>query len=119
MAALLQTILLDTILWDAVLDVNGNIAIASAPYAVAQDAASAIRTFQSEVYYDTTVGVDYAQILDETPPIELVKESLVTAALTVPDAAAAQCFISSTTGRTLSGQVQVTDVAGGLAAANF
>ena len=36
-----------------------NIAVADEPYALAQDAASAIRTFIGECYYDTTKGLPY------------------------------------------------------------
>ena len=41
----MNTLLLDTLRWDLCLDVHGNIAVASDPYSVAQDVASAIRTF--------------------------------------------------------------------------
>ena len=54
-----DTLLLDLTNWDLVLDVNGNIAIARPPYALAQDAASAVKTFQGECYYDTTLGIPY------------------------------------------------------------
>lgn len=111
-----NTILLDTVLWDLVLDANNNIALASNPYSQAQDAASAIKTFSGEVYYETILGVPYwSQILGKNPPLALVKSQLVAAAETVPDPTAAnpantvsaQCFISSFINRTLSGQVQV------------
>jgi hypothetical protein len=36
-----------------VLDAEGNIAVASEPYSLAQDAASAIKTFAGEVFWDT------------------------------------------------------------------
>ncbi len=50
---------LDTVAWDLTVDTTGNIAVASNPYSMAQDAASAIRTFQGEVYYDTTLGIPF------------------------------------------------------------
>ena len=40
-----STLLLDPDTWDLTVDNNGNIAVAAPPYAVAQDVASAIRTF--------------------------------------------------------------------------
>ena len=67
-----NTLLLDTVAWDLVLDSFGNIALASPPYALAQDVASAIRTFLGEVYYDASLGVPYFQdILGQLPPMAL------------------------------------------------
>jgi hypothetical protein len=104
-----STLLLDTALWDLVLDANGNIAVASQPYSLAQDAASAIKTFLGECYYDTTIGVPYlTQIFGVSPPpLTQIKQALTNAALTVPNVASAQVFITSFTNRVLSGQVQV------------
>ena len=51
-----QTLLLDTGSWDLSVDANSNIAIADPDYSLAQDAASAIKTFLGEMFYDTTVG---------------------------------------------------------------
>lgn len=115
-----DTLLLDIAAWDLVLTVAGNIAVASAPYALAQDAASAIKTFQSEVYYDTTLGVPYwTSILGTLPPLALIKAKFVAAALTVPGVVSAQVFITSIVDRTLNGQVQIVDTNGNTAAAAF
>lgn len=115
------TILLDTQAWDLVLDANGNIALATEPYSLAQDAASAIKTFLGECYYDTSIGLPYlTQILGKNPSISFLKAQFVAAALTVPDVASAQCFISSVSGRGVSGQIQVTSAATGqTSAASF
>lgn len=108
-----STLLLDTGAWDLVLDANGNIAVASEPYALAQDAASAIKTFLGECWWDTTIGVPYiTQILGKNIPLTLLRQMLVNAALTVPDVVSAQVFISSLTDRILSGQVQVVSTTG-------
>jgi hypothetical protein len=104
-----DTILLDPVTWDLVLDLNGNIARATEPYSLAQDAASAIRTFLGEVYFDTQVGVPYLQeILGKNPPIALLKAQMESAAMTVDGVARAQCFLSALTNRSIAGQVQVT-----------
>lgn len=90
------------------LDASGNIAVAAEPYALAQDAASAIKTFLGECYFDTTVGVPYlTQVLGKKIPLAILKQLLVDAALTVPGVVAAQVFITALTDRDLSGQVQV------------
>jgi hypothetical protein len=116
----MQTLLLDVLQWDLVVDANGNIAVASDPYSLAQDAASAIRLFQGELLYDTTQGVPYFdQILGKLPPLALVKAKIVAAALTVPGVAAAACFISSFSGRTVHGQIQITTSTGVIATAGF
>jgi hypothetical protein len=103
------TILLDPDTWDILLDAQGNIAVAEAPYALAQDAASAILTYLGEIYFDTTIGLPWlTQIFGKKPSLALLKQQLVDAAETVPDVASAQVFISSFSKRAVSGQVQVT-----------
>lgn len=116
-----STLLLDTAAWDLVLDANGDIAVATEPYSLAQDAASAIRTFLGECYWDTTIGVPYlTDILGRNPSIALLKALLVDAAETVPGVASAECFITALSARSVSGQVQVTSQATGeVAAATF
>jgi len=115
-----KTLLLDTDRWDLVLDASGNIALASEPYALAQDAASACRLFLGELYYDTSKGIPYwSEILGHQPPLSLIKARLRAAALRVPGVVEAQVYISSVAGRQVRGQVQVTDTAGNLTAAGF
>lgn len=117
----MDTLLLDRSKWDLVADANQNIAMASAPYSLAQDAASAIRTFIGEVWYDVLKGVPYwTEILGESPPpIALMRAKFVAAAMTVPGVVEAQCFITKFTDREIGGQVQVTDALGRLSTAAF
>lgn len=115
-----STLLLDTTSWDLALDTSGNIAVATAPYALAQDAASAIKLFSGELYYDTSQGVPYfSQILGEVPPLSLVKHYLNSAAQTVPGVSSAKTFLSAWAGRALSGQVQITASNGATASTGF
>lgn len=105
-----NTLLLDQSTWDLCLDAYGNIALAAPPYAMAQDAASAIKTFKGEVWYDTALGVPYfGQILGRFPSLSFIKSQFVAAALTVPGVVAAVCYISGVSGRKLTGQVLLTD----------
>jgi hypothetical protein len=86
--------------------------MAAPPYALAQDVASAVRTFLGELWYDTTQGIPYWQeVLGQLPPISLLKQLIANAALTVPGVVQAQTVISSfsTTTREISGQVQFID----------
>lgn len=118
---LYNTLLLDQNLWDLCCDAYGNIAMASPPYSLAQDAASQIRTFLGELWYDTSQGVPYLQtILGEYPPLPLVKAALQAAAFTVPGVVTATVVLSAiSASRNLSGQVTITDTAGNSSAAGF
>lgn len=105
--------------WDLTLDAAGNIAMAGNPYALAQDAASAIRTFLGEAYYDLGLGIDYlGEIFRAPPPLELYRAQCVNAAQAVPEVTAARVYFSGVANRQLSGQVQITS-ASGAAAATF
>lgn len=105
----MKSLLLDRALWDLTLDNKGNIAIADDPYATAQDVACACRLFLGECYYDTTKGIPYFQeILGHQPPLSVLKSTLIEAAKTVPGVQSAVVYISSVTGREVSGQIQVT-----------
>lgn len=110
---MLNTLLLDTDAWDLVLDASGNIAMASPPYALAQDVASAVRTFLAEVYYDTTQGIPYfGDVLGKLPPAALLTQLISNRALTVPGVVSAQTVIQSFNARKVSGQIQFTDESG-------
>lgn len=112
--------LLDQTRWDIILDASGNIAVADEPYALAQDAASAIRLFRGELWYDTSQGVPYfQQILGKWPPLQLMRQRFEAAALTVPGVVAATCIITSLEGREVRGRVEVTDANGVVTAAGF
>lgn len=113
--------LLDPPSWDLILDANGNIAVASNPYSLAQDAASQIRLFYGELWYQDDIGVPYwAEILGHLPPISVVKNEFNKAALLVPEVVAAQTFLNALDNRKLTGQVQILDDDGSIvAASNF
>ena len=111
-APMFNTLLLDQAAWDLVIDSNSNIAMAAPPYALAQDVASAVRTFIGELWYDTTQGIPYFQeVLGQLPPISLLKQLIVNAALTVSGVVQAQCVISSfnSSTREITGQIQFID----------
>jgi hypothetical protein len=118
----MKTLYLDPSAWDLVVDVNGNIAVASDPYGLAQDTASVLRTFLGDIYYDQTQGIDYFNLLlGEPVSLTLLKSILTAAALTVPGVVSAQVFISAFDPlvRQVSGQVQIADATGTIAAASF
>lgn len=107
------TLLLDRSAWDLVEDAFGNIAMATQPYQIAQDVASAVKLFKGECWYDVSKGIPYwQQILGQWPPLGLIQSYVESAALTVPGVVKAKCIIVSTTDRTITGQVEITDAAG-------
>lgn len=113
MSAPFSTLLLDTVAWDLVIDSNANIAVASPPYSLAQDVASAVRTFLGECYFDNSQGVPYLQeILGKSPPLTVFDAAIVAAALSVPGVQSAVCIIDSFNNRTVTGQVQFVDTNG-------
>ena len=115
-----NTLYLDPQTWDLMIDGNGNIAMATEPYSLCQDAASACRVFQGECYYNTTKGIPYlSQILGKSTPIEYTKAQLVAAALTVDGVVSARAYLTSSSSRKLGGQIQITDSSGNVTAATF
>ena len=116
----MRTMLLSTDDWDLMVDAEGNIAVADDPYARAQDAASEIKLFQTDAYYDQARGVPYwLLILGQQVNIPLMKAYFVAAAKLTPGVVSAQCFITRVQGREVQGQVQVRDANGVVAAAGF
>jgi hypothetical protein len=109
----MNSLLLSPVSWDLMADLAGNIAMAESPYAVAQDVASACRTFFAELWYDKTQGLPYfQQILGRRPAPSLIKAKMVAAAMTVPTVASAICVLSSFKNGVLSGAVIFTTVSG-------
>jgi len=105
-----KTLLLDVAEWDLVEDASGNIALATDPYSISQDVASALRTFQGECWYNTYLGVPYWQnILGQLPPMQFVKAKMEQQALTVPNTVRSKVEFTNFSGRNLQGQCTVTD----------
>ena len=106
-----STLMLDVDTWDLTVDGNGNIAVAAPPLAVAQDVASAVRTFAGEVDYDTTQGIPYwTQVLGKLPPASLLIEMINTVALSVPGVSTAQTVITGFTDREVTGNIYIVDL---------
>lgn len=81
----MQTLPLNTDTWDLELDSLGNLSLTDPDYSIAQDVASAIRTFLGECWYGVTLGLPYFQsILGKLPPRSYIVNLLENAAKTVP-----------------------------------
>ena len=114
------TLLLSRDTWDLCVDSSGNLAIASEPYSLAQDAASAIKLFKGEYIYDITIGIPYfEQVLGKNPPINLVRSLQQAAAASVPNVASAAVYYTGIANGQLSGQVQVADNNGNISIAGI
>ncbi|MGV3346428.1 hypothetical protein ACGVWS_12055 [Enterobacteriaceae bacterium LUAb1] len=106
-----KTLQLDTDTWDLMLDGQGYIAIASAPYAVAQDVASSCLVFSGECYYDNTLGIPWKdEVLGSRPSAGYIAKKLEREAkkLSVVDQALATVFFDKDS-RTVRGAIRVTD----------
>ena len=107
----MKTLLLDRSAWDCVLDAEGNWALADVPYAIAQDVASAVKLFLGELWYQTDKGVPYFEnILGQFPPLELMRQKITDAALTVPGIlpnGSVKVTIASFVGRAVTGQIAI------------
>jgi len=108
-----NTLLLDQTEWDLVMDSAGNIAMATPPYALAQDVASAVRLFLGELWYSRNEGIPYFEdVLGQLPPIALLVGYIEKAAMTVPGVVSARCIIESFDNRAVTGQIQFIDEKG-------
>jgi len=108
-----NTLLLDQSAWDLVIDSAGNIAMATPPYALAQDVASAVRLFLGELWYNTPKGIPYfEEVLGHLPPLSLLTGYMEQAALTVPGVVSVQVIISELSAREIRGEVQFIDETG-------
>lgn len=110
MSTIQNTLLLDQAIWDLVLDINGNIALAGTPYSYAQDVTSAVRTFLGECWYNTNLGLPYWQkILGQLPPIGYIEQQINEEALTIPNIISAETSIVSFVNRAIDGVILITD----------
>jgi hypothetical protein len=104
-------------------DHNGPPAVhldASMAYGQAQDAASQLKLFQGELYYDTGQGIPYwQQILGYIPQTPLIKAKYEQAASLVPGVVAVNVQIESVVNRTIVGTVFITNDLGVAASARF
>ncbi len=108
------TLLLDPVTWDLCLDASANIAVATPPYAQAQDSASAIKLQPAELWYDSAQGISLIG-----QPLSLIRANCVSAAKTVPGVTSAAVYFTSFVDRQLQGQVQISGTNGIPSAVNF
>lgn len=124
----MNSLLLDLTTWDICLDASQNLAVAAAPYSLAQDVATAVRSFLGTVWYNTTLGVPWLQeVLAQPLNITTLSALMVQAALgAVPTTAdvyvvKANCIINTFNAATrqVTGQIQFIDSNGNAGAVSI
>lgn len=109
----MNTLLLNPNTWDLLLDSSGDIALASNPYSIAQDVASAAKLFSGELFYDQSKGIPYFQdILSHNPSAGFLAAQYDAAALTVPEVVQAKTISLYNSNRTVTGQIEIIDLTG-------
>lgn len=114
----MNTLLLDTSEWDLVIDESGNLSVATGAYALAQDVASACRTFLGEAWYDTTLGIPYTdRILGYLPPASFLEAQFQGQGELVPQVASVRAILDPLTiTRVLTGKLEIIAEGGQTAA---
>lgn len=109
----MSTLLLDLTDWDLLADAAGNIAVATDPYAKAQDVGSALKLFLGEQWYQPQNGIPYFEdILGRAPGRGVFEDAMRRAALTVPGVVDAKCTIQLIENRRVDALVEFTDETG-------
>jgi hypothetical protein len=121
----MDTVALDTTLWDLDVDASGNwrtvgdaTGSGNSPTGpgmrLAQDVATRCLSWRNEVYYDTTQGINYPNILGGPPNMALVNNAFQSQAVLVTGCAQALANFVFTAGvqRKVSGSMVVTDITG-------
>jgi hypothetical protein len=99
--------------WDLTLDPFGNIQLGDADESIAQDVASAVRTFLGECWYNSLLGLPYFEsILGQRPATSFLKNKIQAAALTVPEVTGVSVANLGLASRKLTGTIYVTTAVG-------
>lgn len=106
----MTSLLLDGADWDLCVDRNGDLALCTSPYDVAQDVACALRTFQGECWYDTERGLPYfSKYLGRSHMEARFIARAEEVAMTVPDVESARCVAAQRSAdRRLHGYIELT-----------
>lgn len=122
--------------WDLALDGSGNLAATSGAQRIAQDVASAVRTFQGECLYSVARGIPFrSRVFGVALPLTLIRQWIAEEAGKVPGVASASTELfdfkqaspkltvqtdqNGQTGRVLSGRIRITTEDGDKADVQF
>lgn len=107
-----------TTYWDLVLSPSAgglSLTVVTGDLAIAQNAATALSTWQGEVWYDTLLGMPYMQQIfgGKLVSLAFLKVKILGIVQSVAGVASAVCRLSGPASwRTVTGQVQMTSAAG-------
>lgn len=108
-----HTLLLDQNTWDLTLDGNGNIAVTTGAYGIAQNVANAIRLFTNDAWYDPQKGIPHFTVDLKTDPQEsIIRSRFTRAALEVEGVASAEITALAIVDRVLTGNIILETVTG-------
>jgi len=119
----MDSLALDLQLWDLDVDARGNwrtvgdstpLPMTSGPgMRLAQDVATRCMAWRGEVYYDTTQGIRFENILGQGPSLVLAQDAFQTEALKVPTCnTAIPVFSFNSPTRQLTGTMTVSSASG-------
>lgn len=117
----MTSLLLDRTTWDLCVTASRDIAMASAPYCVVQDVATAVRTFAGECWYDTSKGIAYFRLVlgvGQSPAA--FRTQVEATARAVSGVSDARCVLTAIgADRVLSGSILVTLTTEGTTSVSF
>lgn len=101
-----KSIPLNTSTWDIFLDAAGNLSLTDNDSSIAQDVASAVRTFKGECYFNNTLGMPYFEsIFGKAPPNSFVTSNIKQQAFTISGVNSVNVVGIGLQGRTLKGVI--------------
>lgn len=105
-----HTLTLDLNAWDLTLDGNGDIAVSTGAYAVAQNVANAVRLFTNDAYYDPDRGIPHfaLELGQKRGQIGVLRSRVIKAALGVGGVKSAALDFIGIEKRDLRGNISLT-----------
>lgn len=99
--------------WDLKVDVNGNIAVCEEPYSIAQQAATEIKLFEGEGWYDRSQGTPhFAKILGINSNLGLIRNILLNRVNGVDNVMRSDIDMYVDSERILHGNIFITSTSG-------
>lgn len=99
--------------WDMKLDINGNIAVCDETYSIAQQAATEIKLFEGEGWYDRSQGTPhFAQILGINSNLGLIRNILLGRVNGVDNVMRSDIDMYVDSSRVLHGNIFITSQSG-------
>lgn len=116
----MKSLYLDPDTWDLVATSSRRVRTTEGKYCRAQCVATAVRRHKGEAYYDTERGVPYFETMyGQLPPDQLIRAHVEREALHVSGVEQARLQIRTFEGRTVTGDIRITDSDGEVANVSY